>query len=254
MKITASFVTGLILISCLVAKADSSVFGNSPNGNGTAFSLDTYGQLSLSGGAVEFTPDANIELSSVSLWLTGYTGQSGQTIDVSIWDNSSGTSGSHPWAPVISLSSASPNNGSLAEFNFSSPSANPYNDPSGSTVLSANTEYWLVVTAGAQASSCMTDASWVNGLTPTGNAIFDASETYNVNGSSFDPSTAMPAFSINSDSPSIDPVPEPGSTSIMSLGMLLGMAGWLWKRHKENSKKLAPVKSTERSRVRSCKK
>jgi hypothetical protein len=252
-KITASFVTGLVLISCLAAKADSPEFGNSPNGNGTAFDLSTYGQLSLSGGAVGFTPDANIELSSVSLWLTGYTGQSGQTIDVSIWDNS--TSNSHPWAPVISLSAALPNNGSLAEFTFSSPSANSYNDPSGSMVLSANTEYWLVVTAGAQPGNCTTDASWVNGIPPTGNAIFDASETYNVNGGSFDPNGAMPAFSINSDAPfSIDPVPEPGSASIMSLAMLFGMTGWLWKRHKENSKKLAPVKSTECFRKRPYKK
>ena len=243
MKITASFVTGLVLISCLAAEADSPEFGNSPNGNGTAFGLDTYGQLSLSGGAVGFTPDGNIDLSSVSLWLTGYTGQSGQTIHVSIWDNSPGSTDNHPWAPVLSLGSASPNNGSLAEFTFSSPSANPYNDPSGSTVLSANTEYWLVVTAGAGPGNCTTDAGWVNGTTPTGNAIFDASETYNVNGGSFDPSSAMPAFSINSDSPfSINEVPEPGSTSIINFAMLLGMVGWLWKRHKENSKKLAPVK------------
>jgi hypothetical protein len=231
------------LIACLAARADAPAFGNSFNNGSSAFSLATYGQLSLSGGAVGFTPEGNIDLTSVSLWLSGYTGQYGQSIDVSLWNSNpantgfanTGNAGSFPWSPVITLQSAAANDGSLAEFTF---------DASSSTVLSANTEYWLVVTAGAHAGNNMTGASWLAGGTPVGDAIYDGAESYNVSGSAFDTSSALPSFSINTDADSLTAVtaaPEPSSVALMMIPFLL-LAGRLFY-NRRNAQKLAPARA-----------
>jgi hypothetical protein len=238
-KRTASLIAGLSLIACLAARADEPAFGNSVNGSASAFSLSTYGQLSLSGGAVSFTPEANIDLTSVSLWLSGYTGQYGQSIDVSLWDSNpantgfanTGNAGSFPWSPVITLQSAAANNGSLGEFTF---------DASSSMVLSANTEYWLVVTAGGHAGNNMTGASWIEGGTLAGNATYDGAESYNVYGGAFDTSSALPSFSINTDTDSLTAVtaaPEPSSMALMIIPFLLLVGRMFYNRH--NAKKLA---------------
>src|ERR1700722_6524022 len=204
----------------LAARADTSVYGNLPN-NGSGFSLVAYNGLSMSGGAVEFTPTENIDLSSVTLWLSGYTGQYGQSIYANIWESYN----NNPYTPYINLASASPNSGSVAAFTFGSPSVNPYTDPSGSTVLAANTSYWLVVTAGEHTGSYTTAASWVGGGVLGGPALFNASDSYNVNGASFSPSSDLPAFSLNDANAqvTIQEVPEPGSMAMLSVASLLGM-------------------------------
>lgn len=224
----------------LSAWADAPSFGNLPN-NGTGFSLVAYNGLSMSGGAVEFTPTENIDLTNVTLWLSGYTGQYGQSVYASIWVNYNNS----PATSYINLASAAANNGSLAAFTFSSPSVNPYTDPSGSTVLSADTSYWLVVTAGEKPGTVMTSANWVGGGSFGGAATYNASDSYNVYGSSFSPSCDVPAFGINDpNSLTLQEVPEPGSLTLMGLASLLGMACLVYKRWKARAEslKLARVK------------
>lgn len=251
MKLRAQFLGAIVLaIGCLSMKLEGQVFGNSPD-NGTAFSIVTYNGLSMSGGAVEFTPTENIDLSSVSIWLSGNT--SGQTINASIWSSNPagtasfnpGTASLFPWAPVISLDAPSHNNGSPAEFSFS--------DPSKNSILSANTAYWLVITSSGPSGNYIDAASWVNGGTPTGNAIFDGADSYNVYGGAFDASSALPAFSINpgsgssdSGSGSLAPVPEPSSMTLMTIPLFLAMGRLLYGRWKSNSQtpKLVRVKAT----------
>jgi hypothetical protein len=208
------------------AKADGPVFGNSPI-DGNAFSIVTYNQLSFSGAAVEFTPLENIDLSSVTLWLSGYNGQYGQTIDANIWLNNN----SSPASPYIGLSTPVANNGSLASFTFSNPTGNLYSNPSDSLDLLANTAYWLVVASGGSPGNYISAASWANGGSLSGDATLNGSATYNVYASNFSPSTALPAFSINSDSGTfLQPVPEPGSAALMSIPLLLGISRAFWKR------------------------
>ncbi len=192
----------------------------------------------MSGGAVEFTTAVNINLSSVTLWLSGYTGQYGQSIYASIWDNS----GSSPYESLMSFNSPSHNDGSLSAFTFFNPSVNPYNDPSLSTILSANTTYWLVVTAGGQFGT-YSGANWVGGGTPTGSALFDVTASYNVFGGSFDASTALPAFSLNDSAPiSITPAPEPSTFALLSIPLLFGMGRLFYNRWKARTETLQPVR------------
>jgi hypothetical protein len=221
MKENARCFFALFFIMSLTAKADVPIFGNSP-GDGTGFDVVVYNQLSLSGGAVEFTPRQNINLSSVTLWLSDYTGQYNQTINAGIYYNNCGNSFNNqgtatyfPGALVLGLSSPAPNDGSLAPFTFS--------DPSGSTVLSANTGYWLVVTASGQPGDYLYDSNWVAGETPTGDAVYDRSDNYNVNNGTFDSSSVLPAFTLNA-------VPEPGSAALMGLSFLLLGGCALYKR------------------------
>jgi hypothetical protein len=195
----------VLLVAASTAKADVPVFGNSPNGE-DGFGL-VYGSPNpIFGGAVEFTPAENIEISSVSLWLIGYTGQSGQYISASIWSAGSG----FPFAPYLYLNAPSPNNGSLAQFTFSNPDL-------GSTVLWANTAYWLVVQPGGQLGG-NNQAGWVGGGNPGGDALFGRSDLYDIApGESFEPSTVMPAFTINI-------VPEASYVAFLSLQLLLWVA------------------------------
>jgi hypothetical protein len=232
------FLMALFVVAALSAKASGPVFGNSPDG-GNGFSLVAYNGLSMSGGAVGFTPTENISLTSVTLWLTGFTGQNGQTINVSIWDNS----GSAPYAPLMTLGAPAANNGSLGAFTFDNPVINPADDPSHSTVLSANREYWLVVTAGDPFGNCLDSSTWVGGGMPTGNAIFDAADSYNVYGGSFCDSSSLPAFAIDDPNPGVaNPVPEPGSLALLSIPLLFGLARWFSLRRKAQIEALKPVR------------
>lgn len=244
-KTAQCFLASLLATVSLSVRADGPIYGNSL-GNGSGFSLVTYNGLSMSGGAVAFTPDENLDLSSVSLWLSGYTGQNGQNIDVSIW----GDYNSSPSEPLINFGSASPNDGSLDQFTFSNPSVSLFSGLSGTT-LSASSEYWLVVTAGGQPGNYIEGASWAGGSDPTGAATDDGVDSYNVYGSSFDSldsSSGSPAFSLNGpDGNSVEPTPEPGTLSLFSIALLLGTANLLYKRRKAQAEALQPVRVKART-------
>jgi hypothetical protein len=232
-RIALFMVAAFSLGAGLTAKSDVTAFGNSPNG-GNGFGIVVYNELSLSGGAVEFTPFENIDLSSATLWLSGYTGQYGQSIYANIWLNSGANA---PGTQYISLGTAAHNDGSLAAFNFSSLSANTYSDPSGSTVLDADTSYWLVVTASGQPGNYMAEATWAGGGNPDGVATYDGADNYNVYGGSFSPSADLPAFSINSPSQTIliQEVPEPDSAALLTIPALLGLSRKFWLRRPARS-------------------
>lgn len=222
MKRSNLIVTLLLSLACLAAKADVPVFGNNPVDSGTALGITVYNGLSLTDGTIEFTPSANIALSSVSLWLSGYTGDYGQSINASIW--SSSPCGNLPWTPIANLSTPSANNGSLSEFTFSTAS---------SLTLSAGTSYWLMVTASGEPGDYIEGASWVDGTTPTGAATFNGADNYSFNRGSFNPTSVLPAFDLNTDSPiptNINPVPEPGVGELMVLPLLLGAIRSLYRR------------------------
>ncbi len=234
MKITARcLVAAIATILGISAHASNPLFGNSPDG-GFGFSIVDYNGMAMSGGAVEFTPQGSLDLGSITLWLSGYTGQSGQSIDASIWSSSRNA----PGVPLINFQSPTADDGSSAAFTFSSPSVNPYDVPSGSTVLSGNTAYWLVVTAQGRPGNYIDAASWVGGSVPTGVAVYDGADTYNVSGGIFSASSDTPAFSINDNSNSspifLESVPEPGTMSLMAVAALVGVGRKLHAHRKSH--------------------
>jgi hypothetical protein len=221
-----------LIVICYSTKADEPVFGNSPDG-GTGFSISNYGQLSLMGGAVEFTPFENIYVDSITLWLSDYTGQHGQAIYVGIYYNSDdsalnpGTASNFPGQQILSFSSAAPNDGSTYSFTFSNPTGTPINNPTDSTLLAAGTSYWLVVTSEGRPDGFTSEANWVGGGITTGEAAYDGSDDYKVSGESYDSSCVLPAFTINA-------VPEPGFAALMSIPLLLGITRTLYRNRKSS--------------------
>jgi hypothetical protein len=229
MKGNARFlVLYFLIVICWSTKADEPVFGDSPDG-GTGFSISNYGQLSLMGGAVEFTPLENIYVDSITLWLSDYSGQHGQTIYVGIYYNSDnpalnpGTATNFPSEQILSFSSAAPNDGSPSSFTFSNPTGTPINNPTDSTLLAAGTPYWLVVTSEGRPDGFTSEANWVGGGTTTGEAAYDGSDDYKVSDDSYDSSCVMPAFTVNA-------VPEPGFAALMSIPLVLGLGRAIYRR------------------------
>ena len=204
-----------VLALCLPVKADSPVFGNSPDGGGNGFNISFYNSYSFLGGAVEFTPGEDFNLGSISLWLSGYSAQSSETVNTSIWLDNNST----PYTPLLNFDSPVANDGSLARFTFSDPfAANSFVDPSGSTILSANTTYWLIVTASGPSGGI----TWVEGKNPCGQATYEGSDSYYVNYGTFNSSSVMPAFSINV-------APEPGFIAFMALSLCAAAGCRIWK-------------------------
>lgn len=231
-KITGSFIAGFLLTAALSAQADSPVFANSV-GNGTAFNL-AFESGNTWGGAVLFTPSQNIELSSVTMWLSGYTAQCGVTPSVSIYDsyqlpNHIDELGSQ----VVTLNAPAANNGSSAAFTFTD---------SSDVTLDAGQDYWLFAygswngTENFGGSSC----SWDAGTTPIGAAVLDQSDSF-INGGLTE-SALTPAFSINSDSPTVNAVPEPNTLALLVIPVLLGIGRLFYNRQKAEAKKFALVK------------
>jgi hypothetical protein len=205
------------MISCLSAKSEVPVFGNCSGGNGNAFTIAASSSGQTFGGAVGFTPTADMSLSSVTLWLNGYTGQNGQTYSAEICDNLDPFSqGNQPGQVIATLNTPTANNGSTKAFKFT--------DASGSVTLDAGEEYWLAIFAVVPSPEAgFVSSEWVQGQTPTGCAVYDGAEGFS--GSSFYASSATPAFSINSlDSSAISivPVPEPSSLTLMIIPAMLG--------------------------------
>lgn len=209
--------------------ADTPVFGNHPCDNAAGFEIVLYNDLAILGGAVEFTPGQNIDLASVTLWLNGYTGADGQLISAGIYENDEsqsfnpGNAASFPGQEILTFTSPGANDGSLAAFTFSNPVGNPVNDPSDSAMLSANTSYWLVVTASGLPGNYTHVATWAGGGTPLGTATYNCSDTYDVYRSAYDTSSALPAFTLNA-------VPEPDFKGFMGLFLLLSASGALRKK------------------------
>jgi hypothetical protein len=231
-KRTFLFIAGLLFVTALTLKADSPVFGNSPGGAG-AFSL-SFANGNTWGGAVLFTPTADISLSSVTLWLSGYNGRNGITPSVGIYDglqlpNSMFMMGSE----VVSLSTPTANNGVTGAFTFSD---------SSPTVLRAHQDYWLFAYGlweGSGANYGGAANYWEAGGSPAGNAIFDQADYFNNGGLS--QTALMPAFTINSNSPcTVNPVPEPGTLALLTIPLLFGIGRIVY--HRASSKKLAPVR------------
>ncbi|HTR42250.1 MAG TPA: choice-of-anchor R domain-containing protein [Pseudomonadales bacterium] len=231
MKRTVSLLAGLLFLSALSMKADSPVFGNSLGGGGS-FSL-SFASGNTWGGAVLFTPTTDISLSSVTLWLSGYSGQNGITPSVSIYNSYQfGNNLFGMGSQVVSLNAPAPNSGITDAFTFSG---------SSPATLQANQDYWLFA-YGSWDGSAPTfggaSSYWQAGTAPTGNAIFDQSAFFNNGGLS--PSTFVPAFSINGPSLAAPVVPEPSTMALLTIPFLFGIGRILYNR--ANAKKLVPVK------------
>ena len=207
--------------ACQMAKADEPVFGNSTNGTMSGLSIVCEGQEGISGGAIEFKPLENINVSSVTLWIAGYTLQSGQNIYAGIWSDNNA-----PNAPLINFSSPAPNNGNAASFVFAN--ASPANQFITSTVLSANVLYWLVVSSEAPQGQNESAAVWLEGGNTSGGADYHGADIYNIYNGTFNSTSIEPAFSINS-------VPEPGFGALISLPLLFGIAQKLRKNHRHEA-------------------
>jgi len=189
-----------------VAKGDP-ILGNAPVA-GDAFSI-AYEAGNTWGAAISFTPQQNVDLFSVTVWLTGYTGQNGQSVCAGIWNDANQLEPFFPSKPgqeIASLSTPAPNDGSLAAFTFYDSSEPP--------LLDSDSKYWLLIYgAGGQSGSSL---NWVDGSSPTGGAIYDGSESLAIG--NFSPaSLTTPAFSIDSSS-EINPVPEPSTLALAALG------------------------------------
>jgi hypothetical protein len=198
----------LSLTTYLSAKADQPVFGNAPDGGGTAYYASWY-EYTSSGGAVAFTPTTNITVSSVTLWLTDYNGQNGMSLDAAICNNFEGG----PGQAVENFSAPTPNNGSTSAFTFDS--------SSGPTTLDAGQEYWLLVYGMGTNPSMPVGAMWDEGQTPGGAAAYDGTQGFN------EPSSETPAFTVNE-------VPEPSVDKLICIPLLFVFGRMLHARWKSN--------------------
>jgi hypothetical protein len=228
-KRRVQFFSALFFITCFTAQADVSVFGNSPSGGSGGLSSGYINPTESYWCAIGFTPQENIDLSSVSIWLSAFNGQN---VGVSIAlngdnpeFNAGGTATNFPEYGYLDFSSPAPNDGSLAAFTFTNPTTgNPLVNPSGSTVLLADTEYWLVVVDTGN-PGVGTAVSWVAGETPAGEAMYDGSATDSGEQLAWNTASGLPAFSINT-------VPEPGSAALVVIPLLLGAGHRLFKARK----------------------
>ena len=174
--------------------------------------------------AVGFTPPENCTVTSVNLWLSGYSGLSsgpgpmvsyqpvvGIYTDVNL--SEFGGPASSPGDAIAFLNTPPANDGSAASFTF---------DSSGGLNLLANQNYWLLV----QGTDEYTQAgfTWDGGGDPTGVMTYNGSEKYQT-GEFFEPSTATPAFDIN-----VAAVPEPSTFALMMIPLGLQGARWLRRR------------------------
>ncbi len=195
---------------CLAAKADVPVFGTTTNGDEYAFQLGEPGGGSALGGAVEFTPAENLDVSSVTLWLTGYNAQNYSFIWADLCATSPIAGINQPGATLAFSINPEPNDGSIGAFTF--------NLSSGPITLDAGQEYWLLAAGYYQNPQAGGMPLWVNGEDPTGDANYDGADFYT--SGLFGTGAPMPAFTINV-------VPEPSEYALGGLGaVLLGFRRW----------------------------
>ena len=200
-----------ILLPYHSAARAQAFWGNSPTGGGVFGFIANGGEGS--GAAVTFTPQQDFSFSSITLWLTGYTGRDmygnlNQSFYASIYSDGStilpGFTNNQPGSLVASLGVPDPNDGSLGAFTFA--------NLSPSTVLQADTKYWLFIYEKTSGSFNYPDyPQWVGGDTPAGDAIYNGA--YSFAHHSFSGSLATPAFTINA-------APEPETNAIIALALL----------------------------------
>jgi hypothetical protein len=224
-----SFVA-IFVVFCGSAKSEVPIFGNCSSGNGNAFSIAASSSGETFGGAVGFTPTEDLSLSSVTLWLNGYTGQNGQTYTAEICENVDPfAQGNQPGEVIAALNTPSANNGSTEAFKFT--------DASGPLTLDGGQEYWLAIFAVVPSPETgFVSSQWAQGEDPIGCAVYDGAEGFS--GNSFYASSATPAFSINSSDPSavsIVSVPEPSSMTLMIIPVILGAGRKFFMRRKSRS-------------------
>jgi hypothetical protein len=211
------FLAGALVLSSQ-AKADV-VFGNSLTGE-AAFQFAADGGIA-GGGAVEFTPLEDVTFGSITVWLSGYTGldmygRKNQSFYAGVWIDGHypGSGNSQPVQQIASLQAPSPNDGTAAAFTFI--------NSSGSTVLSANTSYWLFIYESTSGSfNAGSVPQWLTGGPVSGKAVCNGSASFWNH--SFTPSSTIPAFAFNS-------VPEPGPCALLALSLLLGWASTTCQR------------------------
>jgi len=229
-KTTVLSFVAIFAVSCLSAKSEVPVFGNSPSDGMSAFSIAASSSGETFGGAVGFTPDANMSLSSVTLWLNGYTGNNNQSMYAEICEHVDPfEQGNQPGEVIATLSTPAANNGSTAAFRFT--------DASGALTLDSGQEYWLAIFAVVPSPAAgFVSSEWVQGGEPMGSAVYDGAEGFSA-GSFYD-SSATPAFSINSSDSaavSIAPVPEPSSVALMIIPAVLVAGRKFFKARKSRS-------------------
>jgi len=183
----------------------SPIYGNLPAGSGT-FGIATEAGNTF-GIAVEFTPQVNVDFNCITLWLSGYTGLDGSSLQLSLMQDGSSIGFPFPGpATTVASGTAPANNGAEAAFNFSLQGQ-----------LQANTPYWLflylqVPNGGTGINYGNYNCLWNQGGDSTGNIVIDGSEEF---ADGFLPSSFQsdsPAFAINA-------VPE-----ISSAGALLAIS------------------------------
>jgi hypothetical protein len=200
--------------------------------NDDGFAIGATTSHAIEWGAVGFTPDQDLTLTSVTLWLTGYTGVDDQRPEVSIWSDTTASAPNLPHAPATSLTAMSygysdgmafntpaPNDGSSASFEFDYP---------GELTLQGGTIYWLVVdevTPPDNDGLNVLSFFWNGGGSVTGEAAYVGSEQLIIAG--LLPSSTTPAFSIDAI-----PVPEPRPMAIMALSFFCAGAYALRLRRK----------------------
>lgn len=219
MKAIVLLSVALFLISGLQAKSDVPVFGNCHDDDTSAFGIAASSSGQASGGAVGFTPTEDLSVSSVTLWLNGYTGQNDQSYYAEICENYAYSGGNEPSGIVIAnFACPTPNNGSTKAFTFT--------DPTGPVTLDNGQEYWLLIYGVVPSQPGFVSSQWIEGGSPLGNAVYDGAESFA--GYSFYNSSATPAFTVNA-------VPEPGSMTLMIVPAILGAGRKFYKRWKSRS-------------------
>ncbi|MGA2245991.1 MAG: VPDSG-CTERM sorting domain-containing protein [Verrucomicrobiota bacterium] len=179
----------------------SPIYGNLPTGSG-GYEISTEAGNTF-GVAAEFTPQENVTFSSITLWVSAYTGLDGSSLQLSLMQDGSSIGLPFPGpANTIGTGTAPANDGSDAAFAFSFAGQ-----------LQAHTPYWLflylqVPGGGFGTGYGQFNCRWDQGGTPTGNVVINGSESY---ADGFLPSSFQseaPAFAING-------VPDVASTAVM---------------------------------------
>ena len=213
MKWLCIFTVALVLLAYFTAKADVPVFGNNPLGppapgdsglNVGYFNYDVLQQI-----AVFFTPTENLQVGSVTLWVTGYSGSVAQNLNLNVGICNTEVLGdtlTNVGTSIAQLTTPAPNDGSSASFTFA--------DSAGSVTLQENEEYCFLVAGDPVVPHGVSSAmvTLEEGDTPTGDAVYDGA-VYIQSQSSF-PDGDTPAFTINT-------VPEPSEYVLIGLGAIV---------------------------------